>query len=78
MARGMDLNSLNRGRARHPLFGRYRSKGGKDLWYDTTNFKDGFWTDAMKGPVARRVQKDLMKMVDGLLRELASKGSKAA
>lgn len=78
MARGMDLNSLDRGRARHPLFGRYKTKGGKDTWYDTTNFKKGFWTDAMKGPVSRRVQRDLVKMIDGLLKELASKHKTAA
>lgn len=77
MARGMDLNSLNKGRARHPLFGRYKSRSGEDLWYDT-NFKPGFWEDAMKGPVARRVQKDLIKMIDGLLKELASKHKRAA
>ena len=82
MPKGMDLPSLNRGRARHPLFGRYRTRPRKgqpekDLWFDT-NFKPGFWDDAMNGPVAFRVRKDLIKMIDGLLKELASKPSKAA
>jgi len=68
---GMDLASLDRGRARHPLFGRYKSKSGEDLWFDT-NFKAGWWTDTLTRAADQKVKARIVDEMSKVLDQIAS------
>lgn len=61
--RGHDLPSINRGRVMHPTYGR--------LPMQLQIVPAGFVTDALKGPVADRVRKDMGRVLEDTARQIA-------
>lgn len=66
----VDLEALDRGNVRHPLFGLRTSKSGKDVWFDQP-VKPGWFTKPMEdnsGNVERELKKavaDIEKNISG-------------
>lgn len=60
-----DLISLNKGKLRHPLY------GDRDWWYDQ-EVKKGFWDEPLLDE-SDAVREELVKVLDGIARELAGK-----
>lgn len=63
MAKGMDLQSLDRGRLRHPLF------GNRGHWYDQP-VRRGWWTLSLYKASNTRVNKEIVNAVERALKPL--------
>lgn len=56
----MDLDSLDRGRLRHPLW------GDRKWWYDQS-VPRGWWTDSLTRAADTRVRREIVDAVDTVL-----------
>lgn len=66
----VDLHAINRGRVRHPVYGRWSTRRGKSI-AQIQLVKKGFFTSVMEGPVADRSRKefgDAMSRIAGEIR----------
>jgi hypothetical protein len=65
----IDLDALDRGRAKHPTY-------GHRPWV-VQEVEPGFWTEVMRGPMSVRARRAILAAIDEIRKELAS-GRRAA
>ena len=63
MAKGMDLQRLDDGRLRHPLF------GDRGHWYSQP-VKPGWWSDSLRKAADQKVHREILSALDRVARKV--------